>query len=83
MPTAPELDTVIACLALTLGRSFFSELLKGTGAVPSVSYKFRKCDNKIAGDNLYLEKKSFSIVYLLMKLLMTVKTEAIKLRHTF
>ena len=23
MPTAPELDTVIACLALTLGRSFF------------------------------------------------------------
>ena len=32
---------------------------------------------------IYIWKKSFSIVYLLMKLLMTVKTEAIKLRHTF
>ena len=29
-----------------------------------------------------LGKKSFSMLYLLMKLLMTVKTEAIKLRHT-
>ena len=62
MPTAPELDTVIACLALSLGRSFFSEL-KGTGAVLRLLYKFRKCDNKIAEDNLYLKKELLHSIF--------------------
>ena len=62
MPTAPELDTVIACPALKPGKKFFLGT-KGDRGGTSVLYKFRKCDSKIAGDNLYLKKELLHSIF--------------------